>query len=117
MTFSFDFGVYSIAEEGKSKRSWVNLDDVSNNLVRDLEPVKGSGYKLKLRMQNSKLYWRKHVELVGELSNLQNKEEKLLSESIPNLCGSSATRHIHSASTRDRATDFQPSVGPYGLTI
>ncbi|GMP90221.1 hypothetical protein ACSBR1_032968 [Camellia fascicularis] len=29
---------------------------------------------------------RKHVELVGELSNLYHKEEKLLSETIPDLC-------------------------------
>uniref|UniRef100_A0A5B6ZE24 Putative HAUS augmin-like complex subunit 3 n=1 Tax=Davidia involucrata TaxID=16924 RepID=A0A5B6ZE24_DAVIN len=29
---------------------------------------------------------RKHVELVGELSNLYRKEEKLLSETIPDLC-------------------------------
>ncbi|GAB4830335.1 AUGMIN subunit 3 [Ancistrocladus abbreviatus] len=29
---------------------------------------------------------RKHTELVGELSNLHHKEEKLLSETIPDLC-------------------------------
>ncbi|GJS41361.1 augmin subunit 3 isoform X1 [Tanacetum coccineum] len=29
---------------------------------------------------------RKHVELAAELSNLHNKEEKLLSETIPDLC-------------------------------
>ncbi|GAB2282405.1 AUGMIN subunit 3 [Dionaea muscipula] len=29
---------------------------------------------------------RKHAELVGELSNLHNKEEKLLTEIIPDLC-------------------------------
>ncbi|KAL6978882.1 AUGMIN subunit 3 [Sarracenia purpurea var. burkii] len=29
---------------------------------------------------------RKHAELVGELSNLYHKEEKLLSETIPDLC-------------------------------
>ncbi|OMP12342.1 HAUS augmin-like complex subunit 3 [Corchorus olitorius] len=29
---------------------------------------------------------RKHAELVGELSNLYHKEEKLLSETIPELC-------------------------------
>ncbi|XWS76008.1 hypothetical protein CRYUN_Cryun01aG0140700 [Craigia yunnanensis] len=116
-----------VAEEGKSKCSWVSLDDVSNSLVRvDLEkshhqPV-SELQRLRSIFGTSERQWveaqvenakqqailmalksqissdeahihldlhslrRKHAELVGELSNLYDKEEKLLSEIIPDLC-------------------------------
>lgn len=115
-----------VAEEGKSKCSWVSLDDESNILVRDLEKshhqrvselqrlrsVFGTSERqwveaqvenakqqailmtLKSQVASDEAYIhldfhslkRKHVELVGELSNLHHKEEKLLSETIPDLC-------------------------------
>lgn len=122
-----DTGPYRlVAEEGKSKCSWVNLDDVSNNLVRDtqksqhqrvselqrLRSIFGTSERqwVEAQVENAKQQAilltlkgqvnsdeahihldlhslrRKHVELAGELSNLQNKEEKLLSETIPDLC-------------------------------
>ncbi|XP_031287780.1 AUGMIN subunit 3-like isoform X2 [Pistacia vera] len=115
-----------VAEEGKSKCSWVSLDDVSNILVRDLEKshhqrvselqrlrsIFGTSERqwVEAQVENAKQQAvlmtlksqvasdeahihldlhslkRKHVELVGELSNLYHKEEKLLSEAIPDLC-------------------------------
>ncbi|KAK9069042.1 hypothetical protein SSX86_013158 [Deinandra increscens subsp. villosa] len=115
-----------VAEEGKSKCSWVNLDDVSNTLVQAdtqkshqrvselqrLRSIFGTSERqwVEAKVENAKQQAilltlkgqvnsdeahihmdlhslrRKHVELVGELSNLQNKEEKLLSETIPDLC-------------------------------
>ncbi|KAH9649931.1 AUGMIN subunit 3 [Citrus sinensis] len=115
-----------VAEEGKSKCSWVSLGDESNILVRDLEKshhqrvselqrlrsVFGTSERqwveaqvenakqqailmtLKSQVASDEAYIhldfhslkRKHVELVGELSNLHHKEEKLLSETIPDLC-------------------------------
>ncbi|KAJ0791339.1 putative HAUS augmin-like complex subunit 3 [Helianthus annuus] len=123
-----DTGPYRmVAEEGKSKCSWVNLDDVSNTtLVRAdsqkshqrvselqrLRSIFGTSERqwVEAQVENAKQQAilvtlkgqvnsdeahihldlhslrRKHVELAGELSNLQNKEEKLLSETIPNLC-------------------------------
>ncbi|KAI3829873.1 hypothetical protein L1987_04004 [Smallanthus sonchifolius] len=123
-----DTGPYRlVAEEGKSKCSWVNLDDISSNLVRAdsqksqhqrvselqrLRSIFGTSerQRVEAQVENAKQQAilvtlkgqvnsdeahihldlhslrRKHVELVGELSDLQNKEEKLLSETIPNLC-------------------------------
>ncbi|KAK0592277.1 hypothetical protein LWI29_016386 [Acer saccharum] len=115
-----------VAEEGKSKCSWVSLDDVSNILVRDLEKshhqrvselqrlrsIFGTSERqwVEAQVENAKQQSilmtlksqvasdeahihldlhslrRKHVEFVGELSNLYHKEEKLLSETIPDLC-------------------------------
>ncbi|KAK4835957.1 hypothetical protein QYF36_016827 [Acer negundo] len=115
-----------VAEEGKSKCSWVSLDDVSNILVRDLEKshhqrvselqrlrsIFGTSERqwVEAQVENAKQQAilmtlksqvasdeahihldlhslrRKHVEFVGELSNLYHKEEKLLSETIPDLC-------------------------------
>ncbi|WCJ37236.1 AUGMIN subunit 3 [Euphorbia peplus] len=116
-----------VAEEGKSKCSWVSLDDISNILVRaDLEKshhqrvselqrlrsIFGTSERqwVEAQVENAKqqavlmtlksqitsdeahihhdlhTLRRKHSELVGELSNLRHKEEKLLSESIPDLC-------------------------------
>ncbi|KAL5733637.1 hypothetical protein ACOSP7_032980 [Xanthoceras sorbifolium] len=115
-----------VAEEGKSKCSWVSLDDVSNTLVRDIEKshhqrvselqrlrsIFGTSERqwVEAQVENAKQQAilmtlksqvasdeahihldlhslrRKHVELVGELSNLYHKEEKLLSETIPDLC-------------------------------
>ncbi|KAE8659321.1 hypothetical protein F3Y22_tig00116962pilonHSYRG00065 [Hibiscus syriacus] len=116
-----------VAEEGKSKCSWVSLDDVSNNLVRaDLEKshhqrvselqrlrsIFGTSERqwVEAQVENAKQQAilmalkcqissdeahihldlhslrRKHAELVGEVSNLYHKEEKLLSETIPDLC-------------------------------
>lgn len=122
-----DTGPYRlVAEEGKSKCSWVNLDDTSNNLVRDLEKshhqrvselqrlrsIFGTSERqwVEAQVENAKQQAilmalkaqvtsdeahihldlhslrRKHAELVGELSNLNHKEQKLLSENIPDLC-------------------------------
>ncbi|XP_048233076.1 AUGMIN subunit 3 isoform X1 [Ricinus communis] len=116
-----------VAEEGKSKCSWVSLDDISNILVRaDLEKSHHQRVSELQRLRSifgtSERQWveaqvgnakqqailmtlksqitsdeahihldlhtlrRKHSELVGELSNLHHKEEKLLSETIPDLC-------------------------------
>ncbi|TXG64055.1 hypothetical protein EZV62_011049 [Acer yangbiense] len=115
-----------VAEEGKSKCSWLSLDDVSNILVRDLEKSHHQRVSELQRLRSifgtSERQWveaqvenarqqailmtlksqvasdeahihldlhslrRKHVELVGELSNLYHQEEKLLSKSIPDLC-------------------------------
>ncbi|XP_065874416.1 AUGMIN subunit 3 isoform X2 [Euphorbia lathyris] len=115
-----------VAEEGKSKCSWVSLDDISNILVRDLEKshhqrvselqrlrsIFGTSERqwVEAQVENAKqqavlmslksqitsdeahihldlhTLRRKHSELVGELSNLRHKEEKLLSETIPDLC-------------------------------
>ncbi|XP_024024214.1 AUGMIN subunit 3 [Morus notabilis] len=114
-----------VAEEGKSKCSWVSLD-ISNIIIRDLETshhqrvselqrlrsvfgtserqwveaqvenAKQQAILMALRSQVSsdeahihldiRSLRRKHSELVGELSNLYHKEEKLLSETIPDLC-------------------------------
>ncbi|KAG5549176.1 hypothetical protein RHGRI_014520 [Rhododendron griersonianum] len=122
-----DTGPYRlVAEEGKAKCSWVNLDDMSNILVRDLEKshhqrvselqrlrsIFGTSERqwVEAQVENAKQQAilmalkaqvtsdeahshldlhslrRKHAELVGELSNLYHKEEKLLSENIPDLC-------------------------------
>ncbi|KAL8213967.1 hypothetical protein R6Q57_003416 [Mikania cordata] len=122
-----DTGPYRlVAEEGKSKCSWVNLDDVSNTLVQAdtqkshqrvselqrLRSIFGTSERqwVEAKVENAKQQAilltlkgqvnsdeahlhldlhslrRKHVELVGELSNLHNKEDKLLSETIPDLC-------------------------------
>ncbi|XP_061351202.1 AUGMIN subunit 3-like isoform X1 [Gastrolobium bilobum] len=115
-----------VAEEGKSKCSWVNLDDISNIYVRDLEKSHHQRVSELQRLRSifgvSERQWveaqvenakqqavlmtlksqvssdeahihldlhslrRKHSELKGELSNLYNHEEKLLSETIPDLC-------------------------------
>ncbi|TYI74259.1 hypothetical protein E1A91_D07G187100v1 [Gossypium mustelinum] len=115
-----------VAEEGKSKCSWVSLDDVSNSLVRaDLEKshhqrvselqrlrsIFGTSERqwVEAQVENAKQQailmalksqissdeahihldlhsLRKHAELVGEVSNLYHKEEKLLTETIPDLC-------------------------------
>ncbi|XP_050206624.1 AUGMIN subunit 3 isoform X2 [Mercurialis annua] len=115
-----------VAEEGKSKCSWVSLDDISNILVRDLEKshhqrvselqrlrsIFGTSERqwVEAQVENAKQQAiltalksqitsdeahihldlhslrRKHSELVGELSNLHHKEDKLLSETIPDLC-------------------------------
>ncbi|KAK3002183.1 hypothetical protein RJ639_021932, partial [Escallonia herrerae] len=127
-TKQLDTGPYRlVAEEGKSKCSWVNLDDVSNILVRaDLEKshhqrvselqrlrsIFGTSERqwVEAQVENAKQQAilvalkgqvtsdeahihldlhslrRKHAELVGDLSNLRHKEEKLLSETIPDLC-------------------------------
>nr|POE62039.1 augmin subunit 3 [Quercus suber] len=115
-----------VAEEGKSKCSWVSLDDISNIFIRDLEKSQHQRVSELQRLRSifgtSERQWveaqvenakqqailmalksqvssdeahihldfhslrRKHSELVGELSNLFHKEEKLLSETIPDLC-------------------------------
>ncbi|KAK4749061.1 hypothetical protein SAY87_026510 [Trapa incisa] len=115
-----------VAEEGKSKCSWVSLDDVSNTLVRDLEKSQHQRVSELQRLRSvfgtSERQWveaqvenakqqavlmalkgqiaadeahihldlhslrRKHSELMGEVTNLHKKEEKLLSETIPDLC-------------------------------
>ncbi|KAK2971392.1 hypothetical protein RJ640_025342 [Escallonia rubra] len=143
-TKQLDTGPYRlVAEEGKSKCSWVNLDDVSNILVRadlekshhqrvsELQRLRSITYSLfdhavavrqdiifgtserqwvEAQVENAKQQAtlvalkgqvtsdeahihldlhslrRKHAELVGDLSNLRHKEEKLLSETIPDLC-------------------------------
>ncbi|CAI0559730.1 unnamed protein product [Linum tenue] len=115
-----------VAEEGKSKCSWVSLDDVSNVIVRDIEishqqrvselqrlrSIFGTSERqwVEAQVENAKQQAilvalksqvasdeahihldlhslrRKHSELVTELSSLHHKEEKLLSEAIPELC-------------------------------
>ncbi|XP_027913739.1 AUGMIN subunit 3 isoform X4 [Vigna unguiculata] len=116
-----------VAEEGKSKCSWVNLDEISNTYVRaDLEKSHHQRVSELRRLRSifgvSEKQWveaqvknakqqailmtlksqvssdeahihldlhslrRKHSELKGELSNLYNHEEKLLSETISDLC-------------------------------
>ncbi|XP_052725017.1 AUGMIN subunit 3 isoform X2 [Vigna angularis] len=115
-----------VAEEGKSKCSWVNLDEISNSYVRDLEKSHHQRVSELRRLRSifgvSEKQWveaqvknakqqailmtlksqvssdeahihldlhslrRKHSELKGELSNLYNHEEKLLSETISDLC-------------------------------
>ncbi|BBH09972.1 hypothetical protein Prudu_022633 [Prunus dulcis] len=115
-----------VAEEGKSKCSWVSLEDISNIIVRDLEKshhqrvselqrlrsIFGTSERqwVEAQVENAKQQAilmvlksqvssdeahihldlhslrRKHSELVGELSNSYHKEEKLLSETIPDLC-------------------------------
>ncbi|KAJ8899484.1 hypothetical protein K2173_018458 [Erythroxylum novogranatense] len=119
-----------VAEEGKSKCSWVSLDDMSNILVQGnagdmekshhqrvselqrLRSIFGTSERqwVEAQVENAKQQAilmtlksqvtsdeahihldlhslrRKHSELVGELSNLHHKEEKLLSETIPDLC-------------------------------
>ncbi|KAI5679897.1 hypothetical protein M9H77_01124 [Catharanthus roseus] len=122
-----DTGPYRlVAEEGKSKCSWVSLDEISNVLVRDpeksqhqrvselqrLRSIFGTSERqwVEAQVENSKQQAvlttlkgqvtsdeahihldlhslrRKHAELAGELSNLYRKEEKLLSETVPDLC-------------------------------
>ncbi|KAH7855408.1 hypothetical protein Vadar_024505 [Vaccinium darrowii] len=122
-----DTGPYRlVAEEGKSKCLWVNLDDMSNILVRDLEKSHHQRVSELQRLRSifgtSERQWveahvenakqqailialkaqvtsdeahihldlhslrRKHAELVGELSNLYHREQKLLSENIRDLC-------------------------------
>ncbi|PQQ13805.1 AUGMIN subunit 3 isoform X2 [Prunus yedoensis var. nudiflora] len=115
-----------VAEEGKSKCSWVSLEDISNIIVEDLEKshhqrvselqrlrsIFGTSERqwVEAQVENAKQQAilmvlksqvssdeahihldlhslrRKHSELVGELSNSYHKEEKLLSETIPDLC-------------------------------
>ncbi|CAA0805954.1 Unknown protein [Striga hermonthica] len=123
-----DSGPYRlVVEEGKSKCSWVSLNEVSNVLVRDTENTQhqrlselqrlrsifGTSERqwVEAQVENAKqqallttlkaqvtsdeahihldlhsLRRRKHAELAGELSTLYRKEEKLLSETIPDLC-------------------------------
>ncbi|XP_010547148.1 PREDICTED: AUGMIN subunit 3 isoform X2 [Tarenaya hassleriana] len=121
-----DTGPYRlVAEEGKSKCSWVSLDDTSN-ILRDLEKSQHQRVSELQRLRSifgtSERQWveaqvenakqqailltlksqvtsdeahihfdlhalrRKHADLVEEISNLYQKEEKLLSETIPELC-------------------------------
>ncbi|CAJ1932991.1 unnamed protein product [Sphenostylis stenocarpa] len=117
-----------VAEEGKSKCSWVNLDEISNTYVRgvhggpynslvfflilyysipfgvsekqwveaQVENAKQQAILMTLKSQVSSdeahihldlhSLRRKHSELKGELSNLYSHEEKLLSETISDLC-------------------------------
>lgn len=122
-----DTGPYRlVAEEGKSKCSWVSLNDISNGLLLDLEKshhqrvselqrlrsIFGTSERqwIEAQVENAKQQAilttlktqvtsdeahihldlhslrRKHAELVGELSSLYRNEEKLLSETIPDLC-------------------------------
>ncbi|KAL1198827.1 AUGMIN subunit 3 [Cardamine amara subsp. amara] len=121
-----DTGPYRlVAEEGKSKCSWVSLDDTSN-MLRDLEKsqhqrvaelqrlrsIFGTSERqwIEAQVENAKqqailltlksqvtsveahIHFdlhslrRKHADLVEEISTLYQKEEKLLSETIPELC-------------------------------
>ncbi|CAD5334329.1 unnamed protein product [Arabidopsis thaliana] len=122
-----DTGPYRlVAEEGKSKCSWVSLDDTSNMLRADLEKsqhqrvaelqrlrsIFGTSERqwIEAQVENAKqqailltlksqvtsveahIHFdlhslrRKHADLVEEISTLYQKEEKLLSETIPELC-------------------------------
>ncbi|KAF8105646.1 hypothetical protein N665_0157s0213 [Sinapis alba] len=125
-TKQLDTGPYHlVAEEGKSKCSWVSLDDTSN-MLRDLEKSQHERVSELQRLRSifgtSERQWieaqvenakqqatlltlksqvtsveahihfdlhslrRKHADLVEEISTLYQKEEKLLSETIPELC-------------------------------
>ncbi|KAJ4900805.1 Uncharacterized protein Rs2_14756 [Raphanus sativus] len=125
-TKQLDTGPYRlVAEEGKSKCSWVSLDDTSN-MLRDLEKSQHERVSELQRLRSifgtSERQWieaqvenakqqailltlksqvtsveahihfdlhslrRKHADLVEEISTLYQKEEKLLSETIPELC-------------------------------
>ncbi|KAK4419717.1 AUGMIN subunit [Sesamum alatum] len=122
-----DTGPYRlVAEEGKSKCSWVSLNEISNVMVQDTENTQQQRLSELQRLRSifgtSERQWveaqvenakqqaqlmtlkaqvtsdeahihldlhslrRKHAELAGELSTLYRKEEKLLSETIPDLC-------------------------------
>lgn len=121
-----DTGPFRLVAEGKSKCSWVSLDDISNIIVQDVEKSQHQRVSELQRLRSifgtSERQWveaqvenakqqailialksqvssdeahihldlhslrRKHSELVGELSSLFHKEEKLLSETIPDLC-------------------------------
>lgn len=121
-----DTGPYQlVAEEGKSKCSWLSLDDISSIAERDAEKphqrvselqrlrsIFGTSERqwVEAQVENAKQQAilmalkaqvasdeahihidhhslrRKYAELVTELSNLHHKEEKLLSETIPDLC-------------------------------
>ncbi|XP_013598805.1 PREDICTED: HAUS augmin-like complex subunit 3 isoform X1 [Brassica oleracea var. oleracea] len=126
-TKQLDTGPYRlVAEEGKSKCSWVSLDDTSNMLRADLEKSQHERVSELQRLRSifgtSERQWieaqvenakqqailltlksqvtsveahihfdlhslrRKHADLVEEISTLYQKEEKLLSETIPELC-------------------------------
>ncbi|CAN8265666.1 unnamed protein product [Cochlearia groenlandica] len=121
-----DTGPYRlVAEEGKSKCSWVSLDDTSN-ILRDLEKSQHQRVSELQRLRSifgtSERQWieaqvenakqqailltlksqvtsveahihfdlhslrRKHADLVEEIATLYQKEEKLLTETIPELC-------------------------------
>lgn len=125
-TKQLDTGPYRlVAEEGKSKCSWVSLNDTSN-MLRDLEKSQHERVSELQRLRSifgtSERQWieaqvenakqqailltlksqvtsveahihfdlhslrRKHADLVEEISTLYQKEEKLLSETIPELC-------------------------------
>ncbi|XP_047321787.1 AUGMIN subunit 3 isoform X2 [Impatiens glandulifera] len=119
-----DTGPYQlVAEEGKSKCSWLSLDDISSIIEREkphqrvselqrLRSIFGTSERqwVEAQVENAKQQAilmalkaqvasdeahihldhhslrRKYAELVTELSNLHHKEEKLLSETIPDLC-------------------------------
>lgn len=126
-TKQLDTGPYRlVAEEGKSKCSWMSLNETSKVLVRDLENTQHQRLSELQRLRSifgtSERQWveaqvenakqqailttlkaqvtsdeahihldlhslrRKHAELAGELSTLYRREEKLLSETIPDLC-------------------------------
>lgn len=125
-TKQLDTGPYRlVAEEGKSKCSWVSLDDTSNMLLdleksqhervselqrlrsifgtserqwieAQVENAKQQAILLTLKSQVTSVeahihfdlhsLRRKHADLVEEISTLYQKEEKLLSETIPELC-------------------------------
>ncbi|XP_058072275.1 AUGMIN subunit 3 [Magnolia sinica] len=124
----FDTGPFRlVAEEGKSKCSWVSLDDITNCFIRGdsekshhhrvaelqrLRSIFGTSERqwVEAQVENAKQQAilaalksqvssdeahihhdlhslrRKHSELAVELSNLNRKEQKLLSETIPRLC-------------------------------
>ncbi|KAG9446559.1 hypothetical protein H6P81_012687 [Aristolochia fimbriata] len=124
----FDTGPFRlVAEEGKSKCSWVSLEDITNCIERGdsensqhhrvtklqrLRSIFGISEKkwVEAQVENAReqailmtvrsqvasdeahihldlhSLRRQHSELAAELCNLYQKEEKLLSETIPILC-------------------------------
>lgn len=111
-----------VAEEGKSKCSWLSLNDISKDSenshhqrfseLQRLRSIFGTSEKqwVEAQVENAKQQAilltlksqvasdeahihmdlhslrRRNADLMGELSNLHHREEKLLSETIPDLC-------------------------------
>ncbi|OEL25747.1 AUGMIN subunit 3 [Dichanthelium oligosanthes] len=73
-----------VAEEGKSKCSWVSLDDITNCLMRG-DSEKSHHHQRVAELQRLRSM-RKGSELAGELSTLSQKVQAFVSETIPCLC-------------------------------
>ncbi|KAJ8527165.1 hypothetical protein K7X08_029642 [Anisodus acutangulus] len=72
---------------GPSERQWIEAQVENAKQQAILTALKGqvTSDEAHIHLDLHSLR-RKHAELVGEISNLYRKEEKLLSETIPDLC-------------------------------